>query len=172
LVDSKGDLSNVLIYVKEGLGRRRYTAPEDPVKLRRRDCRFEPHVLGVMATQPIAISNEDPTWHRVEARPKVNAEAHYMQPAGLTGFHSFKRPEVGIRITCPLHPWMSAFVTVLDSPFYSVSGPDGHFSLDRLPAGDYTLEAWHEKFGTQLVHVRMRDGETARVQITFAVTGS
>jgi hypothetical protein len=62
---------------------------------------------------------------------------------------------------------MAAYLGVLEHPFYGVSGEDGSFSLKNLPAGQYTIEAWHEKYGTQTQQVTVGEGEAKSVDFTF-----
>ena len=72
-----------------------------------------------------------------------------------------------VPIKCDVHSWMATYVGVLTHPFFSVTGNDGSFDLSKLPAGTYTLEAWHEKYGTQTQQVTVGDGETQEVAFTF-----
>ena len=57
---------------------------------------------------------------------------------------------------------------VLPHPFYGVSGADGSFSITGLPPGTYTVEAWHEKYGTQTATVTVSGSETKTADFTFA----
>jgi hypothetical protein len=63
---------------------------------------------------------------------------------------------------------MQAYVGVTANPFYAVSGSDGSFSIDKLPAGTYTVEAWHEKYGTQTATVTVADAGSATQNFTFS----
>ena len=62
---------------------------------------------------------------------------------------------------------MNAYTGVLPHPFYSVSGDDGSFEIKGLPAGTYTLEAWHEKYGTMTQQVTVADGGSQAVDFSF-----
>ena len=63
---------------------------------------------------------------------------------------------------------MAAYVAVLDNPYYDVTGPDGKFTLDGLPPGDYELEAWHEKLKTKSAKITIKGDETATVDFSFS----
>ena len=65
-----GDLANVFVYVKDGLGSRTFDTPKDPVVLDQQGCRYHPHVLGVMAGQTVQIKNDDPTTHNIHPNPQ------------------------------------------------------------------------------------------------------
>jgi hypothetical protein len=65
---------------------------------------------------------------------------------------------------------MRAYLGVLPHPFFAVTGADGRFSLRGVPAGEYVLAAWHERFGTREARVTLGAGETT--EVAFAYTGS
>src|SRR5262249_40570874 len=73
-VVSGGHLENVFIYVKDGLGTRTFAVPTEAVTVKQSGCKYAPHVLGVMAGQPIKIVNGDPTTHNIHPTPKDNRE--------------------------------------------------------------------------------------------------
>jgi len=66
----------------------------------------------------------------------------------------FDKPEV-FKVKCEVHTWMSAYIGVFSHPYFAVTADDGSFRLKNLPAGDYTIEAWHEKYGTQTMKVKV-----------------
>ncbi len=67
-----GTLQNVFIYVKDGLGNKLYAPSADPVVIDQKGCRFTPHVVGVMAGQPVKFTNSDPTMHNVHMTPQIS----------------------------------------------------------------------------------------------------
>jgi hypothetical protein len=79
----------------------------------------------------------------------------------------FTAPEVMVRFKCDVHPWMSAYVGVLDHPFYAVSAADGAFEIKNVPAGSYTIEAWHEAAGVQTQQVTVTEDGSVTADFTF-----
>jgi len=71
-------------------------------------------------------------------------------------------------VKCEVHTWMGAYIGVFTNPFFAVTGDDGSFSLKKLPAGDYTIEAWHEKYGTQTMKVKVGATGEAKIAFTYA----
>src|ERR1700704_5470818 len=80
VVVDAGNLANVFVYVKEGLGSRTFDVPNDAVVLDQSGCKYHPHVLGVMAGQSVEIKNDDPTTHNIHPTPKDNREWNESQP--------------------------------------------------------------------------------------------
>ena len=77
------------------------------------------------------------------------------------------------KVKCDVHPWMGAFVHVLDHPFFSVTGDDGTFTISGLPPGNYTVTAWHETLGEQQqADVKVEEGKPGGggVQLRSEVT--
>ncbi len=72
-----------------------------------------------------------------------------------------------ILVRCDVHPWMQAFIGVVPHPFFGVSGEDGTFELQGLPAGDYVIEAWHETLGAQTLNVSVSAGQAAPADFNF-----
>jgi plastocyanin len=168
IVGAGGALANVLVYVKSGLPAGNWPVPSTPVDLDQKGCMYSPHVLGLMAGQNLAISNSDPTNHNVHPMPRVNREWNESEPPqSPPKLKSFDKPEIGILFKCNVHPWMRAYVSVLANPFFAVTAEDGTFSIKGLPPGDYTLEAWHEKFGVQEIKVKVEAKESKTANFTF-----
>lgn len=167
VVNPNNTLKYVFVYVKSGLGDKKFP-PTGAALLDQHGCFYTPHVLGVQAGQEITVKNSDGVLHNINARPKVNKGFNFGQPVqGMESKKSFDKAELGIPVKCDVHPWMHAWINVADSPFFSVSGDDGSFSIKGLPAGTYTLEAWHEKYGTSTQTVTVGDNETKTVDFTF-----
>ena len=80
IVVDNGELANVFVYIKDGLGSRTFDVPKDPVVLDQSGCKYHPHVLGVMAGQTVQIKNDDPTTHNIHPTPKDNREWNESQP--------------------------------------------------------------------------------------------
>ncbi len=171
VVTADGKLGNVFVYVKEGLSGS-YQAPADAHVLDQQGCKYTPHVSGVMVGQKIVVRNSDPTLHNVHALPTNNDEFNQGQPfQGMELEKQFDNPEVMVRFKCDVHPWMAAYMAVLDHPFFAVTGADGSFEIDGLPAGDYVLEAWHETLGTQTVSVSVAADSAAAAAFEFSSAG-
>jgi hypothetical protein len=163
-----GKLANVFVYVKDGLPQGKFAVPSGPVVLDQKGCRYIPHVLGVMAGQPLKILNSDTADHNIHDLPRNNPEWNQSQmPTDPPIMKTFARPEMMIPLQCNQHPWMRAYVSVLQHPYFAVSAADGSFQIKNLPPGEYTLVAVHEKFGEQTVKVKVGAKENAKADFSF-----
>ena len=168
LVNENGTLKNVFVYVKKGLEGVEFEMPTERVILDQNGCIYKPHVLGVRAGQPIKILNSDGTLHNIHPKPKINAEFNMSMPKFMKQkVRTFEEPEVMIPVKCDVHPWMQSYIGVVAHPFYAVTGETGTFELKGLPAGTYTIEAWHEVCGSQIQEVTVKEGETGAIEFTF-----
>ena len=171
LVSKDGGLADVFVYIQRGVSQKSFPAPAEEPPLDQSGCLFEPSLMGVMVNQRFRIRNSDPTLHNVHAQPTQgeNKEFNLGQVGkGQVSTKSFPNPEVMVRFKCDVHPWMSAYVGVMTNPFYSVSGDNGAFSLKGLPAGEYEVAAWHEKYGEQVQKIKVGDGEAKTIDFKFS----
>jgi plastocyanin len=171
---SNGDLANVFVYVKDGLGSRTFDVPKDSVTIDQDGCRYHPHVLGVMAGQNIEIKNDDKTTHNIHPTPKAgNQEWNESQGPGAPPIQkSFGREEVMLPVKCNQHPWMKMYINVVKSPFYAVTDKSGKYEIKGLPPGDYTLGFVHEKLGEQTQKVTVAPKDSKTVDATFKASGA
>lgn len=172
LVSEGGGLKSVFVHVTMGLpDGYSYPAPSEPAILDQEGCQYVPHVMGVQAGQTIRIENSDPFQHNIHPVPEVNRGFNESTPnEGDYLEKSFLVPEVMVSVKCDVHSWMQAYIGVLDHPYFSVSDADGSFSIEGLPAGDYTIDAWHEEFGSQQMQVTVGDGEAATADFSFSAS--
>jgi plastocyanin/predicted small lipoprotein YifL len=167
ITGAKGELANVVVYVKDGLGNRVFDTPKEPVVLDQKGCLYTPRVLAVQTGQIIRFKNSDPTTHNVHPTPSNNRDWNKSQGPGAADIEdSFAREEVAVPVKCNVHPWMKSWVAVLKHPYFQVTGKDGAFSLKNLPPGEYTVAAWHEKgIAEQKVTIGPKETKT----IEFAI---
>lgn len=167
VTDAKGDLENVVVFISEGLGDRKFEAPTQPAVMEQKGCVYQPHVLAMRADQPLQVVNADPTSHNIHPTPANNREWNKAEPPGTKVEEAFAREEVAIPVRCNVHPWMRGYVAVFKHPYYAVSGKDGSFDLSNLPPGTYTIKAWHEKLGTSTQTITVAANETKEINFVF-----
>jgi len=152
VVGADNGLANVFVYISKGLEGKKFPANTQAAEINQQGCNYEPYVSGVTVGQPLAIKNSDPVMHNIHALPKAdgNTEFNFAQPSpgdvnDTKWVASIKSPEVMVKLKCDVHPWMFAYVGVQDDPFFAITDKDGNFKISGLPAGKYTLTAYHLK---------------------------
>ena len=163
VVDPENNVRWAFVYVSKG-NTASPPGPLPPVLLDQVGCRFEPHVLGVQVNQPLNIYNNDRLLHNVHALTIANREFNFGLPeAGLFETKRFTRPEVMFRIVCDVHPWMRAWVGVLDHPFFSVTSETGAYGIVNLPPGRFKITVWHELYASVEREVEVPSGGDAQL---------
>ena len=166
ILDENKGVKNVLVFITEGLNID-YSPPEEPMVIDQKGCIYSPHVVGIMAGQQLDILNNDGTLHNIHALPKVNKEFNKAQPRSKKKLSvKFEKPEAPFKVKCDVHPWMGAYIGVFDHPCFAVSGDDGTYIISDLKPGEYVIEAWHEKLGSQTANVTVSDS-AAHQNFTF-----
>jgi plastocyanin len=161
-------LANVFVYLagvaaSDGSDR-------EPALLDQKDCRYVPHAVGVQVGQTLRVRSSDPgTLHNVHYNPDRNPPANFgLTSAGDERKVTFGQAPEFIRVRCDVHPWMNAYIGVFDSPFFAVTGESsGMFEIGKVPAGDYKLVAWHERYGTIERAVKVKDNDSVDVTVEF-----
>ena len=169
VVGGEGGLASVFVYVKEGLDPSlRFPAGEGQ-ELDQDGCIYIPHVLALSTGEQLTVRNSDDVLHNVNATPTENRGFNRSQPQeGMTFQTSFPTSEVMIPVRCDVHGWMEAYIGVTSHPYHAVTAEDGAFTLERLPPGTYTVEAWHERYGAATQTVEVPQSGQAEVSFEFS----
>jgi len=162
VVVNDGKLDNVFVYIKDGLGNKVFATPTSEVTLDQHGCIYKPHVMGVQTKQPFKVITSDATNHNINVLATKNEPFNVSQGPGAAPISkTFPREETLISVKCNQHSWMKSYIGVLKHPFFSVS-QNGTYTLKDVPPGEYTIVAWHEKYGekTAKVTVGKKDSKT------------
>ncbi len=168
VVGADSGLGDVVVSL-QGVSGKSAGAGAPPVVLDQKGCLYTPQILAVQTGQKLIVKNSDPCVHNVHDKPKDNPESNQVQmPGGADLTFTFDKPEPFLKFQCDVHPWMFAWVSVFDHPYFAVSDKDGKFTIKNVPPGKYTLEAAHRKLGTQTAEIEVKDGGAAQ-NFTFEV---
>jgi plastocyanin len=166
---NNGKVQNVLVRVVSGLEGKTFSdIPSEEVELDQRGCIYTPRVVGARVGQKVTFINSDPVFHNVRAVTVVNQKFNMAMPhKDQRETKVFTKPEVFLQAKCSVHPWMGAYVAVMDHPYFSVTNASGEFTIKNLPPGKYTLEAWHEVFGTQKQEITVTEEGMTPLKFIF-----
>jgi hypothetical protein len=162
---ANNSLENVVVYISAGAADE--GAPSQAAVFDQKGCRYIPHVLAFQVNQELKINNDDQTSHNIHPLAKINHEWNKSQPPGTPPISEKYAQAEFIPVKCNVHPWMHGTFAVLKNSHYAISSNDGGFTLPNLPAGKYTITAWHESYGTQTQDVTIAGSETKSVNFVF-----
>lgn len=175
VVGKDGGLADVVVYLKDASGAditgKSTGAAAPTAVLDQRGCLYTPQILAVQTGQTLAVKNSDPCIHNVHSTSKVGNPEHndVQMPGGADLHYTYDKPEMFMKFECDVHPWMFAWVSIFDNPYFSVSGPDGSFVIKNVPPGKYTLVAAHRKLGHQTQTIEVTDQNPPAVKLNFKV---
>jgi len=163
VVGAKGELANCIVIIKGVPGAKPTSATEKTIIVDQKSCLYSPQIFAVQTGQKITIKNSDPVMHNVHTT-STNGMPEFNQVQMASGPDlsiSFDKPENFMKFKCDVHPWMFAYATVVDHPYFAVTDKDGKFTINNVPPGKYTVEALHRKAGvvTQEVEIKPDGGK-------------
>jgi plastocyanin len=122
------------------------SVPRDKPILDNNNCKFTPHMLAIRAGQTLLVTNSDQTAHNAKFNFFSNTEVNPMiQPGGNKEIQTQVEEKAATKVDCNIHPWMNAFVFVLDHPYVGISDAAGKIKIENLPAGvPLEFKIWHE----------------------------
>ena len=150
VTDGKGGLGDVFVHIKSGLAGAAPAPAATPVVLDQVGCEYTPYVIGVQVGQKMKVLNSDPLLHNVHPTPIVEGNKEFNKaqlPNGPPIETAWLQAEILLRFKCDVHPWMFAYVGVVDHPYFAVSAKDGGLGMKNVPPGKYVIEAFHRKTG-------------------------
>lgn len=163
LVSREGQVRNTVVHLVDVAEGKAWLEKE--FLLVNQGGRFIPHVQVVRRGAPLTIVNHDPVLHTVHSL--LGAETLFNVALPLKGqkVRRFLSKTGIVDITCNTHDWMSAWIVVLDHPYFAVTGEEGTYYITEVPPGRYRLAAWHEKLGR--IEERVVVAPRAQLEVNF-----
>lgn len=163
-----GRLANAVVYIQSGFGERGFAPPTEPVVVDQKGCLYNPRVTAVMIGQPLQFLNSDAEGHNVHGKPTTNDGWNFsMNRPGSNRAVTLATAELGIPVGCDIHPWMRAYISVFDNPYFAVTAADGAAILRNVPPGTYVLGVWHETLGILVKPVTLPPSGSVTVDFQY-----
>jgi plastocyanin len=168
LAGADGSLANVFVAI-DGAVKSAPPAPAEAVTIDQRGCVYTPRVIGARTGQTLEVRNSDNLLHNVHSLSGGGNAFNVGQPlSGMVYTFQLRDEEVMLRIKCDVHRWMTSYVGVVSHPYFAVSAADGTFSIANVPPGDYTLRAWHERYGDLRLRAQVKPGQTTVADFSYS----
>ncbi len=157
---------NTVAYI-ERVNDNKYDPPEEHGVIDQIGNTFIPHILVVQRGTTVDFPNNDLVRHNVFSSPvSCNQFNLGTYDVGVTKSVTFDKA-CEVPLLCNMHAEMSAFVVVLDNPYFAITSRDGSFTIDNVPPGNYTLKTWHEKLRPVTQEVTVVAGKTMDVSLVL-----
>jgi plastocyanin len=105
---------------------------------------FIPHVLAIQAGTTLSFPNSDNIRHQVYSFSDAKRFELKLYSGKSADPILFDHPGVVV-LGCNIHDWMSAYLYVVDTPYFALTDKDGH-AVIQAPPGNYTARIWHPRF--------------------------
>jgi plastocyanin len=165
-VDTLAELRNVVVYVQSDRSHPLAAADTRHYAMAQQDEQFVPHILPVVRGATVEFPNEDDVYHNVFSLSSAKSFDLGRYPRGASRSVSFNAPGT-VQVFCHIHADMSAVILVLDNQFFATPDAAGHFVIDSLPPGEYSIVGWHERIKPVVRHVTVTPGGTAHVDFNI-----
>ena len=172
LVGTDGGLADVVVYISKGLESVKYSPPPRGKLINQVGCEFVPYVSAALTGQSIFVRNSDPVLHNVHPTPVISGNREYNRahlPNGPDQSFVWQNAELFLRFKCDVHPWMFAYVTVLDHPFVGVTDTNGVFQIPLPPSGRYEIAATHRRGASASWPIEVEAGREMNIGFTLDV---
>jgi len=160
-----GSIQNVVVSLAEVPMVKESRPAPSRLMLDNTGCRFEPHVAVLTTGSILEATNSDRFFHSIHVYGLFNINVG-LGPGQSKVIRTLSRPG-RLVVRCDVHGWMRSYLWVDDHPYHAVSAEDGSFRIENVPAGSYTLTAWHEVLGKQELTLAFRAGEVSRLNLVY-----
>jgi hypothetical protein len=155
VVGADKGLADVIVMLK-GVPAKAADDSTPPAVIDQKGCLYVPQIVAVQTGQKLTVKNSDPStvpMHNVHVNPdpgpNYDAYSTKISQPQMSGApdltYDFPAPQNFMKFQCDVHPWMFAWVTVVDNPYFAVTDKDGKFTIKNVPAGKYKIAALHRK---------------------------
>ncbi|MBL8949636.1 MAG: carboxypeptidase regulatory-like domain-containing protein [Myxococcaceae bacterium] len=158
-------LANVVVRITEGAPAA--AAPAEPLTIDQQGCMYTPRVQAGVLGQRVQVKNGDGTLHNVHGYSGSKTVFNQAQPPGSKPLLKELKKTTVLTLKCDVHAWMAAYVVLSSNAFFATTGSDGAYVINDVPPGRYTIEAWHEKLGTQSAEITVEEGKAVDPRLGF-----
>jgi plastocyanin len=163
-----GRVTDAVVYVDKLSARADSLIAGDPSGrvLAQKNQAFSERVLSCVVGTTVDFPNQDPIFHNVFSVSPTKRFDLGKYPRGHSKQVTFKKAGL-VQVFCDIHPSMACFILVLPNRAFTRPDEDGTFALPKLPAGTYTVKAWHPDFGEQTRTVKVPASGDVALDLEF-----
>ncbi len=153
-------LRDVVVYL-EPVVNVKFAAPKEEAIMDQKNLNFVPHVLPVLLGTKVVFPNSDQMRHSVFSTSKIKKFDFGTYKPGTE--KSIICDQAGvIPVLCYIHHDMSAYIVVLETPYFDVTNESGEYSIKNIPPGKYRLSFWHEENAIKTEEIDIPDHDAVK----------
>ena len=153
-------LSNVVVHIERV--ERTFHPPKEAAIMNQQNLTYVPHVLPILVGTTVDFVNSDGLLHNLHAFMRGETLFNIAMPKFLKKKSMMFQKEGPVLLLCDVHREMSAYIMVLQNPFFALTNEEGEFTIKDIPRGSYTVKAWHENLKPQSQEVKLMEGRNVR----------
>ncbi len=164
-------VANVFVYMPKApsdIAPELRESKEKLVKFDQQGCHFIPHAMILRTDQTVAILSGDPILHNTHVVGVRNSGENSTISTDRVGTTQWKFPQaerMPIMVKCDIHPWMRGWWLIVDHPYAAISGKDGKFTIEKVPAGTHEFQAWQDANDGRWVFGKTRATRVIKVNV-------
>jgi hypothetical protein len=171
-----GQLMDTVVYLEKVKEGKPFPSDVGDATINQKGCEFKPFMQVMQNNANLAAINQDPILHNIHTYELIRGDAkgpkktliNVSQPEPNTVNSTIKvKRGAAMKVECDAHDFMHGFVFIAKNPYFAKVGDDGSFTITDVPAGSYTIKAWHGMLKNQKAKVTVDAGGTAKVDFTF-----
>lgn len=173
-VTDEGGLRNVVIVI-DGIAKgKAWPQLREGYVVDQVNCYFDPFVQVMRRGADLNIVNSDPVLHNIHGSELIGKTwrtlFNFGQPPEKGTITQPLRPRRGrqIRLECDAHDFMLGWIYAVDNPYAVVVDSTGHFTIDDIPPGKYTIKAWHPRLGLHEQVIVLSGNQTGEITFQFS----
>lgn len=160
------DSKDVVVYITD-IGKDP-SPPKEHKVMNQKNLEFIPHVLPIVKGTTVDYLNSDDVMHNVftpdGCADKMNLGTW---PKDSIRSYTFEEEACVSVMLCNVHPEMEAFVIIMQNPYFSTTDKEGNFTIENVPAGEYTVSVWHPKRKAESTVVVVPDSGSVSMEIAL-----
>ena len=122
-----------------------FSPSQEPHVMDQRGKVFIPFILPMLKGEQVRFLNSDPFLHNIHPYLGRKSLFNVAVPSGGKPITKTFNDVGEIVILCNVHPEMEAWIVVRENPYFAVTDAEGKYQIQDVPAGTYTVTAWHPK---------------------------
>lgn len=158
------DARNTVVYIDRIEGKT-FEPPSEPATIDQISKEFVPHIVPILTGGSVRFINSDALLHNVHTYRGRTSLFNLATPAGAAPITKTFREPGEVAVLCDVHPEMSAYIIVLETPYVAVTTEDGHYTIADVPPGTYILNTWHETLKPVSTTVTIEGEHTVEVNV-------